>query len=219
MTTFQERGEKLHQLGYFVGCPLEDFERTAKDPFIVLLREGLVPESKVLEIGTGVLRNAYWPLHFLQPGGLCGLEPRRDAVEAGCEILVGEDTIREKQPRFDFNAHYDTSAFSEIFDFVFSFSTWTHAPKVQIERMLDEFAERGRSASKFVTSFLPPFADNPDYQGDVWVGRSHLSDVPGTVTHDFKWIEKQCRRRSFVLRRFLEFKTIGQSWLVIEKPR
>jgi hypothetical protein len=41
--------------------------------FAMLIREGVYPSSKVLDIGCGCLRGGYWLIHFL---GSFGLEPR-----------------------------------------------------------------------------------------------------------------------------------------------
>ena len=45
----------------------------------------------------------------------------------------------EKRTRFDGNSKFDTSVFSEKFDFFLAYSIWTHASKPQIQTMLEGF--------------------------------------------------------------------------------
>jgi hypothetical protein len=44
----------------FVGVPRDTFEISGRAQMVRLLENGLVPESRVLDIGCGVLRLGYW---------------------------------------------------------------------------------------------------------------------------------------------------------------
>jgi hypothetical protein len=100
---------------------------------MLLLKEGLYPESKVLDIGCGCLRVGYWLIHFLNPRCYFGMEPNRRMLEAGIEKILEPGLIDLKRPRFDCNADFDFSVFGERFDFFVARSIWTHASKTQIK--------------------------------------------------------------------------------------
>jgi hypothetical protein len=101
----------------FLGVPVETFEQAGREQLIALLGAGLCPESRVVEIGCGCLRIAYWLVRFLEPGGYCGIEPARARVEYGLRYLFSAEEIARKRPRFDENARFDTSVFGTRFDY------------------------------------------------------------------------------------------------------
>jgi SAM-dependent methyltransferase len=214
---YQTAGQKIHDRGTFVGCPLELFELTARDPLCVALMEGLNPDSSVLEVGCGCLRVGYWFIQFLNAGRYCGIEPNEQMLAAGRDVLLGTMDA-EKQPRFDTNDRFDFGAFGTTFDFVIAFSIWTHASKSQISTMLDQFKRTANPGAKFVTSWLSPRPSMADYNGTSWVGRSHESDQPGCVAHCPEWIREAAASRGLGLKIFEGFTTIHQNWVIVSCP-
>jgi SAM-dependent methyltransferase len=215
--TLQDKAERLAQ-ETFLGGPVKDFERVGRLQLITLLRVGLYPQSKVLDIGCGCLRGGYWLIHFLASGHYCGIEPNRAMLEAGLRNLLEPDVLRTKEPRFDCNASFDASVFGEKFDFFLARSIWTHASKEQIAQMLDSFVLNSVEGAVFLTSYLrarwPVF---PDYMGDEWVGKSHQSSRRGLVFHRLDWIRTECHQRGL---RVVELKTERynrQVWLKTTK--
>jgi SAM-dependent methyltransferase len=215
--TLQRKAERLAK-ETFLGGPVRDFERVGRLQLITLLRVGLHPQSKVLDIGCGCLRGGYWLIHFLAPGNYCGIEPNRAMLEAGLRHLLEPDVLRAKQPRFDHNASFDASAFGEKFDFFLARSIWTHASKGQIAQMLDSFVLSGAERAVFLTSYLrarsPIF---PDYMGSEWVGKSHESSKRGLVFHRLGWIRTECHHRGLKVIELKEERYNGQIWLKIAK--
>jgi len=214
---YQQAGRRIHDSGVFVGCPLDLFELTSRDPLCVALMEGLKPGASVLEVGCGCLRSGYWFIRFLDPGRYCGIEPNETMLAAGRQVLLGS-LAGEKRPRFSTSDRFDFGEFGERFDFVIAFSIWSHASKAQIGTMLDAFVRTANPGAKFVTSWVPARPGAADYQGDAWVGRSHRSDEAGIVAHDEDWLREAATARGLELKRFDHFLTIGQSWLVITRP-
>jgi hypothetical protein len=200
----------------FLGVPALDFEMGGREQLIFLLEAGLTPESKVVDLGCGVLRAGYWLTHFLDRSGYCGIEPHQERLEIGKTIMLGDDLVALKRPRFDTNSTFDTAVFGEKFDFFLAYSIWTHASKPQIERTLDSFVRDSAIGARFLASYLPADADHPDYRGTSWHGTSHEADVPGCIHHSLDWIEMQCRWRGLVVRELGRDKTHGQSWLQIQ---
>lgn len=212
----QRKAEEL-STKVFVGGPLKDFENNGRLQMITLLKIGLYPHSKVLDVGCGCLRAGYWLIHFLNKGCYAGIEPNREMLDAGIDVLLSRQVVEAKQPRFDDNQDFDFSVFNERFDFVLARSIWTHASKGQIERMLDSFVDSSKDTGVFLTSYKRAGLLHPDYLGESWVGKSHESDDAGTVAHDLSWVQQQCASRGLKAKE-LPFDVYNtQVWLHISK--
>jgi len=212
----QKRGERLSQVTY-VGCGVYRFEKTGRAELEALIRNGLNPWSKLLDIGCGALCGGYWMIHFLDAGCYHGLEPNQQMFRSGLAHVLEPGLLEAKRPSFQHNDRYDFSGFDTNFDFFHAHSIWTHAPKKGIEKMLDGFLEFGNPGARFLTSFKPPRLFRPDYRGDTWVGISHESEVPGICRHSFRWIRQACHARGLRVERLRKEKIHKQQWLLIEK--
>ena len=201
----------------FLGVPRETFEAGGRAQFVRLLEHGLVPESKVLEIGCGSLRVAYWLLRFLEPDGYHGIEPARQRVELGQRYLFWRDELDRKRPRFDFNDQFDTSVFGVEFDYFLAGSIWTHCSKSHLETTLDGFLQNTGPNGIFLTSYLPASGPEDDYMGTTWVGTSHESDTPGVIRHSLDWIRDACGRRGLTMQELDGLDCDSQYWLRIER--
>jgi len=233
--TLQERATELSK-EMFVGGPGKHFEFYGRLQLITLIRNGLHPHSKLLDVGCGCLRGGYWTIQFLNEGCYFGIEPNSAMLKAGIERILEPKMMSEKKPLFSENTEFDFSVFSEVFDFVFARSIWTHTSKKQIEKMLDSFMGISHKNSRFLTSFisagfhlekrrlLEPWMWfrhdlflRQDYLGDEWVGISHESGDAGTLAHRFSWIVKQCEKRGLIAKK-LRHDRFGrhQVWLQIQ---
>ena len=212
----QNRAEMLGEKTFF-GSPAQDFERGGREQFIYLLTAGLNPDSKIVDLGCGLLRAGYWVIHFLDAGCYFGIEPHTERLQMGINTILEPELLETKQPRFDTNAHFDTSVFGEKFDFFLAYSIWTHASKRQIQETLGSFARDAKDTGVFLTTYLPAGWRRPDYKGDEWTGTSHESDVPGCIYHSLGWIKAECARRGLTVRELGRDKTYGQSWLEIKR--
>jgi hypothetical protein len=215
MSWVQTRATEMMARHGFLGVPLETFEDGGRRQFIALLNEGLCPESKVLDIGCGCLRTAYWLTRFLDPGCYHGIEPARCRVEYGLCHLFTPELVMAKQPRFDFNPRFDSSVFATKFDYFLAGSIWTHASKSQIEATLESFLRDSIPTSVFLTSYLPALHPNDDYQGVHWVGTSHESDAPGVIRHALPWITEECQKRGLRVQEVPGEAFDSQYWLRI----
>ena len=213
--SLQQRGERVYKITTKVGCGIRRFEKTGRAQLEALIRHGLNPWDKLLDIGCGALCGAYWMIHFLNRGGYCGIEPNTIAFNAGVEYLVEPGLFEEKAPKFEHNDRYDFSGFNEKFDYFHAHSIWTHAPKKDIETMLDGFVEFSSPGARFLTSFKSPRPFRPDYKGDSWVGGSHESDKAGICRHSLKWIQEACRARGLDVGLLKGEKIHKQKWILI----
>ena len=212
----QQKAEILSEKT-FLGFPSADFEKAGREQLSYLLLAGLNPDSKLVDVGCGVLRAGYWLIHFLDSGCYFGIEPHTGRLEMGVNTILEPEVLKSKRPQFDTNSRFDTSVFGEQFDFFLAYSIWTHASKRQIQAMLDSFLRDGTDDGIFLTSYLPASWRNPDYKGDGWNGTSHESDVDGCIYHRLRWIEIECDRRGLVVQGLDRDRTYGQSWLEIKR--
>ncbi|WP_229794273.1 class I SAM-dependent methyltransferase [Arenicella chitinivorans] len=219
VSDLRQRADRMIEANGFLGVPQETFETAGRSHFVRLLEQGLCPESKVLEIGCGCLRIGYWLIRFLDTGGYAGFDPARKRIEHGRHFLFEPKMLLDKQPRFNFNAEFDTGGFAEPFDYFLACSIWTHCSKRHIQVMLDGFLENTVRDAKFIVSYLPPLGSEDDYQGDLWVGTSHESTTPGIVRHSLVWIQQQCKERGLVLTELDGMDCDSQFWLRIERQR
>ncbi len=214
--------ETLSQEGVFSGGGYDDFHDAGENQLKTLLYFGLQDSSRVLDIGCGCLRGGRWVIPFLDRDCYFGIEPNKHMLDAGKRIVIDEETISEKSPKFDTNSEFDFGVFDAIFDFVIARSVWTHASKDQIEKMLDQFVLYSNEHSKFLTSYLKPrIPIIDDYRGKRWVGKSHESDQPGIARHSLRWIRQVCRNRNLRVTRIddPEVNYKAQVWLKVERLR
>ena len=213
------RAQQIENQGIFLGGPIEYFELAGRKLLMLLLNEGLMPDSKILDIGCGCLRCGYWLIHFLDRNCYYGIEPDRAMLDAGLNVLLEPGLADLKQPRFDENEQFDFAVFGEQFDYVIARAIWIHASKAQIQTMLDEFVSTSTPQAIFLSSYLPASHDDDDYRGATWIGRSRLSNQPASIRHSFNWIKAECARRRLIVEeitdRIFDFGHHCQIWLRI----
>lgn len=217
MSRVQIRAEEMMLRHGFLGVPVETFEQAGRSQLTELLKEGLNPESKVLEFGCGCLRIAYWLVRFLDPGCYFGIEPASQRVEYGLSYLFEAEEVKFKQPRFDFNPRFNSSVFGTRFDFFLARSIWTHASKWQVQASLDSFIRDSSPTSVFLASYLPARSPEEDYHGDHWVGTSHECDTPGVIRHSLGWLIQQCQTRGLQAEELSGVDCDSQFWLRIRR--
>jgi SAM-dependent methyltransferase len=228
----QAKAEELHARGWFLGGPVEDFEAAGRLQLVALLRAGLHPGSKVVDIGCGCLRGGYWLIHFLDPGCYFGIEPATEMLEVGVTKLLEPEVLEQKRPRFDTNSNFDTSVFGEKFDFFLARSIWTHASRQQIRVMLDSFVRDAAPGGVFLASYLPfrvPVLQRwksrfvrygralsgkgrrvvPEKPGETW--------NPDLVYRRLKWIQSECESRGLSIAELDEDRFNDQVWLRVNR--
>jgi len=215
--SLQQRGERLYEVTTQIGCGIKRFEKTGRTQLESLIRHGLNPWDKLLDIGCGALCGGYWMINFLHRDCYYGIEPNEFMFKAGVEHLVEPGLFEAKQPKFLHNDRYDFSGFDVKFDYFHAHSIWTHAPKIDLEKMLDGFLEHSNPGARFLTSFKSPGLFRPDYKGDIWIGRSHESDEPGICRHSFKWIQQACDARGLTVELLRGEKIHKQKWILLRR--
>lgn len=172
--SLQERSERVARTTW-LGGPPDQFEPVGRLGFQLLMREGLRPSSRVLDVGCGALRLGYWLMRFLDPGCYFGIEPQQDMLRVGLEQLVEPQVVERAGAHFSANDDFDFSVFDETFDFVVARSIWTHASKAQISAMLGSFAANSSPGALFLTSYKP--ASAAALAGRIWAPAERAATV------------------------------------------
>jgi hypothetical protein len=221
MTTLMDRAKQIADQGIFTGGTMSRFEIAGRTLFITLLGEGLIPGSKVLDIGCGCLRGGYWLIHFLDKSCYFGIEPNQKMVNAGVKYLFEPGVIEQKKPVFDHNTDFNFEIFKEKFDFFAALSIWTHASKPQIQSMLDGFAGTATDNGVFITSYYPATFFKRDYQGENWIGPGNPLSPHGMVHHSLSWIKSESAKRGLIAKEINEkaYKYWNQTWLKITRNK
>ena len=214
--SLQKKAELVNKK-IFLGGPLEDFENVGRLQLITLLKIGLYPHSKVLDVGCGCMRGGYWLINFLNPNCYFGIEPNKEMLEYGIRHFLSSELIEQKNPQFSNNSDFDFSVFNEQFDFIIARSIWTHAPKNKIKVMLDSFIKNSKTTGSFLTSYYKTGLLKFENKGENWIGRSHESDKPGIIFYNYSWIKKICSEKKLKVKE-LNFDVYNnQRWLYISK--
>lgn len=211
---------QMDRAGIFTGGPPHLFESAGRLQVATLLREGLYPFSRVLDIGCGCLRAGYWLIRLLDPACYFGVEPNAAMLQAGVDHLLNPPLVALKRPSFDTNDRYDFSVFETQFDVFLARSIWSHAPKTDIQIMLDGFARFSSPDAFFLTSYYPAKWGSraaSDYSGTRWIGKSHTSSKAGQVCHKRSWIEQECRGRGLAVVQLPDPPFNGQYWLKVTR--
>jgi SAM-dependent methyltransferase len=191
-----DKADQLLARGVFLGGPREKFVTAGRGQLEILLSRGLLPDHRVLDVGCGALRGGWWLINFLRPERYFGIEPSQEMLGAGIEVMLGDELMADKKPRFSGNSNFDFSVFDERFEFIIARSVWTHASLAQIGTMLDSFLTCSAPNAEFIASIVPPSGlFGREYGGASWIGISHESDRPGLAHYRFRTIHKLCQER------------------------
>jgi cyclopropane fatty-acyl-phospholipid synthase-like methyltransferase len=143
--------------------------------FEFLLRQGLLPGHKLIDIGCGALRCGIPIIRYLEKGNYFGLDINESLLEAGKrELEMAGLTV--KQPKLLLNNKFELERFGVSFDFAIAQSLFTHLDMNIIVRCLTEARYVLHSGSKFFVSFL--LAPHP----------GHIAQIrhePGGVVSNF----------------------------------
>ena len=141
--------------GQYTGGPIHLFEKVGRNTFVTLLREGLLPDSRLLDYGAGSLRLAFWTMRFLDTGCYHAIEPVKKTIDAGLKYLFDKNLLENKQPTIAISDACDMTRFNVDFDFVVARSIFTHMTPGMLDKSLREFSKCAAPGAKLIASYWP----------------------------------------------------------------
>lgn len=105
-----------------------------------LIKSGLKPSHKLLDIGCGSLRGGVRYIEYLQEGNYYGLDINNSLIEAG-RVEVEEAGLSDKNPNLMVDDNFSFDRFGVKFDFMVSVSVFTHLPTNIIVQCLNKARE------------------------------------------------------------------------------
>jgi len=161
--------KKVHRA--FVGGLWDELGHLQLD---FLVKSGLMPDHKLVDIGCGSLRGGVHYVEYLNEGNYYGLDINQSLIEAGT-IELKEAGLLDKKPHLIVDDQFSIDRFSAKFDFMVSVSLFTHLPMNIIVRCLNKAREGLAPNGIYYSTFFQ--APTP----------SHLETIEqepgGVVTH------------------------------------
>jgi len=121
-----------------------------------LQREGLTPQSTVLDVGCGCLRAGVQFVRFLEPGRYYGLDVNASLVRAGLEVELPKAGLagRLSPDHLLVNGSFEGRRFGVAFDYALAQSVFTHLSALAIGGALREMARCVRPGGRLYASFF-----------------------------------------------------------------
>ena len=127
-----------------------------------LVKHGLRPTDRVLEIGCGNLRAGRFLIKYLEPGNYYGIDISPEILLSAQQVLA-EDQLQDKVPRLTFiNDLTLTFLPARYFNVVHANSVFTHCPIEIIEECIAHIGRIMAPGAIFDFTFYR--ADDEDYQ-------------------------------------------------------
>jgi SAM-dependent methyltransferase len=121
--------------------------------FEFLLRQGLLPSHKLVDIGCGALRCGVPIIRYIEEGNYYGLDINASLIEAGkCELT--RERLNAKKPTLLVNDKFEIDRFGVSFDFAIAQSVFTHLDRNLILSCMVEARKVLTAGGKFFCSFF-----------------------------------------------------------------
>jgi ubiquinone/menaquinone biosynthesis C-methylase UbiE len=137
--------------------------------FNCMLKEGLKPGHKLIDIGCGCLRGGVHFIRYLAPGNYFGIDMNQSLLDAGYSIEL-TDSERTKLPSNQLKCGNDFNfeVFGANFDYAIALSVFTHLPLNHIRVCLERLVDVMLPGSRFLATFFELPANVPS-----WVDHTH----------------------------------------------
>ncbi len=126
-----------------------------KHQFDFLVKEGLKPSMKLLDLGCGCLRGGVHFINYLNADNYFGIDVDPNIINAGYELELNH-SLREKCSRNNLlsNSDFQANLFNVEFDFVLAQSVFTHLPKNCLRECLTALSNCVAPNGKFYATFF-----------------------------------------------------------------
>jgi SAM-dependent methyltransferase len=121
-----------------------------------MIREGLKPHHKLLDIGCGSLRGGVHFIRYLDVGNYVGIDPNLALLDAGYEIELASCGLKERIPRENLicSSDFDPPFPNDTFDFALAQSVFTHVTLNTIRKCFERIASKIKVHGRFYATFF-----------------------------------------------------------------
>ncbi|WP_110186701.1 class I SAM-dependent methyltransferase [Pokkaliibacter plantistimulans] len=138
------------------------WEEIGKLQFDFMLKSGLQPEHKLLDLGCGCLRGGLHFINYLEEQHYYGLDINNSLINAG-KIEIQEAGLTHKSPNLLVDDSFLIERFGQKFDFMISISLFTHLPLELIHKCLSEVRKNLKpDGIYYATFFLAPASSHTE---------------------------------------------------------
>lgn len=132
------------------------WERDGLNQLNILIRNGLQPDMKLLEIGCGFLRGGSHIINYLDDYNYYGLDVNRRMLFIGLNNELRRKNLQHKvrEENFVLTDWFDMSSFDVKFDYGFANSVFTGLPLNHLIYFLTVSQNHFKKNSKLIMSFL-----------------------------------------------------------------
>lgn len=132
------------------------WEEIGQLQFDCLVRYGLAPGHRLLDVGCGCLRGGLHFIDYLEAGHYCGLDINASLIDAARRELE-QANLAAKAPELLVDDAFDVARFGRQFDYAIALSLFTHLHNNHIVRCLVRVAGvLAPGGSLFATFFESP---------------------------------------------------------------
>ena len=143
-----------------------------------MIREGLKPHHKLLDIGCGSLRGGIHFIRYLDVGNYVGIDPNISLLHAGYEIELASCGLKERMPRENLicTGDFDPPFPDAAFDFALAQSVFTHVTLNTMRKCFERIASKIKVDGAFYATFF-------EIPSNVLSSESFRHDPSGVETH------------------------------------
>jgi SAM-dependent methyltransferase len=125
--------------------------------FEFLIKQGMLPEHRMLDLGCGTLRGGRHFIRYLNTSNYTGVDISPACLDAAHKLLK-EEQLLTKNPALIMNTNKNmkfAECESEIFDFILAQSVFTHLPQEFIYECFENIGKCMHEDSNFYFTYLP----------------------------------------------------------------
>lgn len=152
--------EDIHDRGHRAFVGREDlWSEIGQLQFDLLIKEGLKPAHKLLDIGCGALRGGTKFVSYLDSDCYFGLDKHLELLIYGVALELGLDVFRQKRPRFVISDRFEFERFefeklAVRPDFALAQSLFTHLNEDDVHLCLSRLRPHANGALRLFATFF-----------------------------------------------------------------
>jgi cyclopropane fatty-acyl-phospholipid synthase-like methyltransferase len=119
-----------------------------------LIFHGLKPDHKLLDLGAGGLRCGLSVVPYLNKNNFYAIDINKYLLEDGYKHEIIANNLQDKFPQTNIKITHDYNSmdWNILFDYIWSFSLWTHLDKLECDKCLCEVSKTLKQGGIYLTT-------------------------------------------------------------------